>query len=249
MTETPQPEPEQEAKPPRTRVEKPRDEVMALFNGHLDLVDIVAVRIARELGVTIAQNDLLSAGREGLFRAAQLYDASREIPFRVYANYRIRGAILDWVRTNARLPRRAYERLLCIAAACLVNDGEALFVFNERGQNLSDAEAEEYLDEHLASVVTAAAAAAEAAILTAALAPDSDPETPEEAYAEAELLAHVRQSIVDLDEIEGRIVELTYFKGMSLEQVSRELNMSKPWACRLHARAINRLTKRLRNLA
>lgn len=233
---------------PSVAGEKPRHEVLALFNSHLELVEVIANRIAREVGTSLGHEDLVAAGQEGLFRAAQRYDSAREVPFRVYANYRVRGAILDWIRQNTRLPRRAFERLMCLAAACLVNDGEALFVFNQRSSTLSDAEAESYLDEHLASVVTAAAAAAEAAILTAAFSPSSDPETPEEAYTEAELLAHIRRSLTELDEIEGRVVQLLYFEGMSLEDAARTLNMSKPWACRLHARAIGRLTKRLRNL-
>lgn len=234
---------------PAVPSEKPRQEVLALFNAHLELVEVIANRVAREVGTTLSHEDLVAAGQEGLFRAAQRYDAGREVPFRVYANYRIRGAILDWVRQNTRLPRRAYERLMCLAASCLVNDGEALFVFNQQSAELTDVEAESYLDEHLASVVTAAAAAAEAAILTAALCPNSEPETPEEAYTEAELLAHIRQSITELDELEGSVVRLLYFEGKSLEEAAQALNMSKPWACRLHARAINRLTKRLRNLA
>lgn len=250
MREIPQQADTPENRPSPTDIgEKPRQEALALFNAHLDLVEVIASRIVREVGTTLSHDDLVAAGREGLFRAAQRYDSAREVPFRVYANYRVRGAILDWIRMNTRLPRRAYERLMCLTAACLVNDGEALFVFNQRSATLSDAEAESYLDEHLASVVTAAAAAAEAAILTATFSTSSDQETPEEAYAEAELLAHIRRSITELDELEGKVVQLLYFEAMSLEDVARKLKMSKPWACRLHARAISRLTKRLRNLA
>lgn len=239
MAETPQPDPKRD---------KPRHEVLGLFHAHLDLVEMIVSKLAREISSSLSRDELILAGQEGLFRAAQRYDPEREVPFRVYANYRVRGAVLDWVRQNARLPRRAYERLLATTAACLVSGGEALAVFNARSNHLSDAEAESCLDEHLASLVTAAATAAEAAAITPTPLSPEESETPEGAYEEAELLAHIRREISHLDEVESRIVELMYFEGMNLEGVSRVLRMSKPWACRLHTRAIQRLTKRLRNL-
>lgn len=234
---------------PTASIEKPRPEVLELFNANLEMVSAIAGGIAREIGTGLSLEDIVAAGQEGLFRAARRYDASRDVPFQVYANYRIRGAILDWVRQNTRLSRRAHERLMCLTAAYLVNDGEAPFVFNQQSSELSVAEAESHLDEHLASMVTAAAAAAEAAILTAALAPPCEQETPEEAFTEAELLSHIRRSVAELNEVEASIVRLLYFEGKTLEEVANALNLSKPWTCRLHARAINRLTKRLRSLA
>lgn len=239
MEETPQTEP---------APDKAREERLNLFQAHLDLVEIIVSRLSREIGTSLSRDDLIVAGQEGLFRAAQRYDPEREVPFRVYANYRVRGAVLDWIRQNARLPRRAYERLLATTAACLVSDGEALAAFNASSSRLSDAEAESYLDEHLASVVTAAAAAAatEAAVLPTANPTPEEFETPEDAYYDAELLAHIRREMTQLNEIESRIVQLMYFEGKNLEGVSKVLRVSKPWVCRLHARAIRRLTKRLR---
>ncbi|HEY5958434.1 MAG TPA: sigma-70 family RNA polymerase sigma factor, partial [Polyangiaceae bacterium] len=227
-----------------------RPEVLALFNENLDLVNVIAGRMSRDLGPVINFEDIIAAGREGLFAAARRYDAAREVTFRVYANYRIRGAILDAVRKSARLPRRAYERLVSLEAATLVNEGEAAYVFNRRTEALTDVEAETYLDEHLATVVTAATAAAQqAANLTFPDAGDADYGDPEQALAQAELLTLIKEAIADLDEVEGKIIELMYFAGHSLEHVSVTLRISKPWACRLHARAMSRLTKRLRRFA
>jgi RNA polymerase sigma factor for flagellar operon FliA len=227
-----------------------RPEVLALFNENLDLVNVIAGRMARDLGPVINFEDIVAAGREGLFAAARRYDASREVTFRVYANYRIRGAILDAVRKSARLPRRAYERLVSLEAATLVNEGEAPYIFNRRAEALSDVEAENYLDEHLASVVTAATAAAQqAANLSLPSTDDVDSADPEQALAQAELLSLIREAIAELDEVESKIIDLMYFAGHTLEHVSAKLQISKPWACRLHARAMARLTKRLRRFA
>jgi RNA polymerase sigma factor FliA len=223
-------------------------DVLALFHANLDLVEKVAGRIARELGPYVRYDELAAAGQEGLFLAARRFDPSRLVPFRAYANYRVRGSILDAIRQSAPLPRRAYERLASMEAASLVNEAEADFIFNPRAPELTDAEAEEYLDEHLASVVTAATAAAQAA--AALQQPGEDGEGgPEELCLRAELLSHIRQALGDLDEVEGQIIQRMYFEGQNLEQTAKSLNIGKPWACRLHARAIARLTKRLRNVA
>src|SRR5262245_17063244 len=86
-------------------------EELSRFEGALDLVDAIARRIAREIGGAAELDELLSFGREGLLDAARKFDASRGVPFRGYASFRVRGAILDGVRASARLPRRVHERL------------------------------------------------------------------------------------------------------------------------------------------
>jgi len=226
-------------------------EVLALVRAHLELVKRIASVLWHYVERFITFDELDAAGREGLLSAARRFDESRGVPFRVYANYRIRGAMVDAIRRSTPLPRRTYERCLAINAASLVSEGEAAYAFSEHTSELSDAEAEDYLDQHLASIVTATVTATAAQrSAEAKLARASDPQrTPEESYAEAELLALIRSTLGELDEIEGRIVELMYFEGMNLEQVAKALHMGKPWACRLHARAMDRLTKLLRRVA
>lgn len=226
-------------------------EVLALVHSHLELVKKIASAMWHCVERFVAFDELDSAGREGLLLAARRYDSSRGVPFHVYANYRIRGAMVDAIRKATPLSRRDYERLLAIDVANLVSEGEALFAFSEQTAELSDIEAEDYLDEHLASIVTATVAATAAQrSADARLMRDGDfQRTPEEAYSEAELLALIRRSLVELDEVEGKIVELVYFEGLNLEQVGKALHMGRPWACRLHTRAMERLTRLLRRVA
>src|SRR5262249_42881477 len=86
-------------------------ETIARFETELELVDIVSRQIARTMGKVVELDELLSYGREGLLDAARKFDAARGVPFRAYANFRVRGAIIDGVRSMAQLPRRAHERL------------------------------------------------------------------------------------------------------------------------------------------
>jgi RNA polymerase sigma factor for flagellar operon FliA len=55
--------------------------------------------------------DLVGYGAKGLVEAAARFDGARGIPFVAFARHRVRGAILDGIRTEHWLGRRAYERL------------------------------------------------------------------------------------------------------------------------------------------
>lgn len=220
-------------------------EVLDRFHSTLELADIIARQVSRTIRARIELDDLLSAAREGLLDAARRYDPDRGIPFRAYANFRVRGAVYDCVRNMSALPRRAYERLAALEAATLVSHGEAEHALKESSEVLDDGEAEAALDEHLAAVVTAGAIG----MVSEALRTDPDVEDtvpdPSEAYERAELLAAVRELMNELEHAEAEVIRLHYFEGRRLEDVGAALAVSKSWASRLHTRAISRLSERM----
>ena len=225
-------------------------EVRERFDANLDLVDILARQIGRRFGEFIELDDLLSYGREGLLDAARRFDVSRGVPFRAYANFRVRGAIIDGVRTMARVPRRVHERLGGLAAMTRVSEGaiEDLQVAPPPGAQ--PAEAERALADHLRSMATAMAMG-----LLAPTARDDDGEpipvvdadtTPEEAMSRAELMKLVTEAIEELPAQEAELLKRHYLLGDRFDRVAQDLGLSKSWASRLHTRALARLSKRLR---
>jgi RNA polymerase sigma factor for flagellar operon FliA len=74
----------------------------------------------------------------------------------------------------------------------------------------------------------------------------STADSPEDAVARAELLAHVRAMIDSLPAEEAELVKRHYLEGERFDQVAQSLGLSKSWASRLHTRAMQRLSKRLR---
>lgn len=225
-------------------------EVVERFHAELELVNIIARQTARTIGKGVDLDDLLSAGREGLLDAARRFDASRGIPFRAYANFRVRGAVVDGIRQMAALPRRAHERLAAMEAASAVSEGEAEFAFAKSTATMSDQEVEECLDEHLAVMATAAAiglvagASEDDAQQDASL--DSDPE---EAFARAETMVTVRAALAELSAVERQIVTRHYLDAEGMGSIAEDLNVSKSWISRVHTRAIARLSKKLEGLA
>ena len=216
-------------------------EVLERFYATLWLVDVIAAQVSRSVGPSIALDDLLASGREGLLDAARRFEPARRVPFRGYANYRIFGAMYDGVRHLSLLPRRAYERASAQEAATRISEGESEHVFNARLMSPDDADAA--LTDHLASV--ALAAAVSLAAETHGAAADHD-ESPEEALGRAELTLMVRKAIAELPSEEGELVRRHYLEDERLEDIGRDLGMSKSWASRLHTRAVARLAKRLR---
>jgi RNA polymerase sigma factor for flagellar operon FliA len=227
-------------------------EVLERFSSGLSLVDIIARQILRTLGGAAELEELLSFGREGLWDAARRFDTSRGVPFRGYANFRVRGAIIDGVRSSARLSRRTHERLNGLQAAARVSEGAHEDAAAPRAPGAGVAEAEQALGDHLAAMATAMAAG-----LIAPTAHGDDGERtlvemgedPEQAYGSAQLLVAIRGAIAELPHEEAELVRRHYLEGARFDHVAEELGLSKSWASRLHTRALTRLAKRLRGVS
>lgn len=226
-------------------------EVLARFQSELELVEILARQVLRTLGPHAELGELLSFGQEGLLDAARRYDAERGVPFRAYANFRVKGAILDGVRDHARLPRRIHARLEGLAAAARFSEGAADDLSAPQAPGSTRADADDALADHLAGMATAMAIGlvattgfgeeGEAAAIDQA-------DSPEEAAARSELQTIVRDTIAGLPQEEAELVRRHYLAGERFDRVAQDLGLSKSWASRLHTRAMGRLTKRLRGL-
>ncbi|CAK9250356.1 unnamed protein product [Sphagnum jensenii] len=74
-------------------------------------VKIIALRMARDLPASVDVDDLFSMGFLGLMDAAEKFDPSRNVQFDTYAEFRIRGAIIDELRKQDWVPRSARDRM------------------------------------------------------------------------------------------------------------------------------------------
>lgn len=215
----------------------------------LDLVETIARQVSRAVGPSVELDELRSFGREGLFDAARRFDPAREVPFRGYASFRVRGAIIDGVRSTARLPRRVHERLNGLSAAQQTSAGAFEDTCTPKQAAVAPTSADQALGQHLAAMATAMALG-----LVAPVAQGEDgektaadlTEDPEAIVGRKELSGLLRDAIAELPEQEAMLVRRHYLEGDRFDQVAAELGLSKSWASRLHTRAIQKLTKRLR---
>ena len=92
-----------------------------LILAYAPTIKYLAQRLASRLPASVALDDLIHAGVIGLIDAIAKYDPRRDNTFKTYAEFRIRGAMLDAVRSLDWVPRsvRQKERALAQAYATL----------------------------------------------------------------------------------------------------------------------------------
>lgn len=215
------------------------------MNSALDLVDKLAAQIRRQISRAIPAEELTSYGREGLLTAARTFDASRGVPFRCWATLRIRGTMIDGLRSTGALPRRTYRRLRALEAADTL---QGALVEDDAAKPTPDARAaDSRLEQYIAGLATAMAVG----FVTSAHGDMADVEhdredSPEALVGRAQVVAQMRESIARLPDNERRLVERHYFDGLTMDEAAREIGLSKSWGSRLHARAIEFLARDLK---
>jgi RNA polymerase sigma factor for flagellar operon FliA len=217
-------------------------DVLARFHSELDLVDVNARQVARRIATTsVTLDDLRSFGREGLLQAARSFDGSRGVPFRRWANMRIRGAMIDGVRQWGHLPRRVYQELRALAA------GDAVQEALEEDQRAAPAATPEAADRRLTAYLAGIATAIAVGSMAGDDVADGREPSPEEIASKAELARQVRAIVQRLPDAERTLIERHYFGDETLDQAASSLGLSKSWGSRLHARAIDRIARELRS--
>jgi RNA polymerase sigma factor for flagellar operon FliA len=218
--------------------------VLARFNAELDLVDLLARQMIRATRVsTFTLDDLRSAGREGLLSAARTFDPDRGVPFRRWANLRIRGAMIDGLRQWGGIPRSVYRAMRGIEAADLLQ--EAYDEEDAAKPAETPHTADMRLSSYLAGIATAIALGRMHAAPRESVDAHGRSVTPEELFGNAELLARLKGIVSGLPRKERTLIERHYFRDQTLMRAARSLGLSKSWGSRLHARAIDRIAREL----
>ena len=207
------------------------------LEAHRELVERIVRGLIRELDLSCDPDDLRGWGFQGLLEAKQRFDATRGVRFSAFAHYRIRGAILDGVRSQGFLRRRAYARLKALEATDAVSE-QLAEEHGDRAPMSAEARAEA-LDASLGKIT--------AAFLISAVGQGEDraPEAPDHQLESAEVRDMVQRGLGELPERARALLAAVYFEGATIEAVGARLGLSKSWASRLHAKALDRLRKHL----
>jgi RNA polymerase sigma factor for flagellar operon FliA len=92
---------------PRKLTSRQKDELITEYS---PLIKFIAQKIAVRLPSNIELDDLISAGVIGLMDAIEKYDPTRDNKFKTYAEFRVRGAILDELRSQDWVPRSIRDK-------------------------------------------------------------------------------------------------------------------------------------------
>ncbi len=203
------------------------------------LVRNIAVKTRDQLCLPCEIDDLLGYGFRGLLEARERFDPSQGVQFKTYAHYRIRGAIIDGVRKMVDLPRRAFARI----RAARILDAECESAGKMRvavEQSRTDLYASlQGVDAILSRVVTAYSLGN---ILD--LEPE-ETETPEDRAIAREQKQAALEALESLPERERLLLRCVYLEERSIDEVARQLGISKSWASRVHGKALDKLRRQI----
>jgi RNA polymerase sigma factor for flagellar operon FliA len=219
------------------------------------LVKYVAGRMSSGLPAHVEEADLISYGLEGLINAIERFDLRREIKFETYAITRVKGAIIDALRTLDWVPRsvRARAREIERAHGRLEHRLHRTPTDEEMASEL-DVTVEEFqswlmrisnstvvaLDE-LWSVSDTSGD--QVSLLDTLHDPDAaDPQAMLDA---SELKDRLADAIAALPEREKLVIALYYYENLTLREIGEVLAVTESRVSQLHTKAVLRLKSRL----
>jgi RNA polymerase sigma factor for flagellar operon FliA len=221
---------------------------------HLPLAKFLVKRMAAHLPPHIDDNELMSAAVMGLISSAERFEPSRGVQFKTFAEQRIKGTILDELRSQdwlSRSVREKYKRLerefagLCQAlgrdpsgeevAAAMEVDLEEYYGILEDVHTFSFVSLNESWEDDDGSLVTLLDMVA-------------DTTTPN---AQAQMQYHqlvdtLAECIESLPEKERIVITLYYYEDLKLKDIGEVLGLTESRVSQLHSQAVVRLRSKMK---
>ena len=199
------------------------------LEGQLVWVKAAARKLARRAGPAAEWDELYGWGAEGLVEAARSFDPERGVPFAAYARQRVRGAMLDGMRSMSPLP-------LAVHRERMDGDEDTGEAHARLCARFTSARAEGLLCE-VAEEIDGPIAAASADL------------GPEVVAAHRQLKRHIARALMALPDAEAEIVRRHALEEEPIERVANGLGIGSERARQLYQRALGRLRSRLRSTA
>ena len=229
-----------------------REEVIIQYS---PMIKYVANRIAMRLPPHIEVDDLISVGVLGLMDAISKYDSSRGAKFKTYAEFRVRGAILDelrsmdWVPRSIRQKASQVDKVVQGLQAKLRRQPEDEEVAKEMGLSLD--QFHETLNEtksipifSLEDLGIAKESGDQQSLLDClAGKADADPQTQIRLVELKEIIA---KAIDALPEKERLMVSLYYYEELTMKEIGAVLDITESRVSQIHSKAVYRLRTKLK---
>ncbi len=219
------------------------------------LVKFVAGRVAVGLPQNVEQGDLISYGVFGLIDAIEKFDLGRGFKFETYAIARIKGAILDELRSIDWVPRSVRAKARAVESAYAKLESEL-------HRSPTDAELSEALDltedqlQTTLSQISFVGLAALDETLTVGGGGERESFTlgdtiadqragPVDSYEVEEMRHLLADSINRMPEREKIVLTLYYYEGLTLAEIGQVLSVTESRICQIHTKAVLQLRSRI----
>ncbi|MBA2616073.1 MAG: RNA polymerase sigma factor WhiG [Actinobacteria bacterium] len=222
------------------------------------LVKYVAGRLGSGLPAHVEEGDLVSYGLLGLIGAIERFDLGRDIKFETYGIARIKGSIIDELRSMDWVPRSVRSRARDIERAIAQLEGKLHRAPNDEEISAHLGITEEEFQDALLEISRSSIAALDelwsgsgGGDPVALIDTLEDPEAaePQAAMAQTELREALGEAIARLPEREKLVVTLYYYEELTLREIGEVLGVTESRVSQLHTKAILRLKARLAGAA
>jgi RNA polymerase sigma factor FliA len=211
---------------------------------HLPTVRFLARRIHERLPQHVEIEDLVSAGVLGLMDALQKFDPAKKVQFRSYAQFRIRGAILDSLRTLDWSPRdlrrkgRAVEEAIRALTTRIGHSPSESEVADEMEMGLG--EYQQLLGElkGLEIGTLHAERSEDSGEEELAYVPNRPEDDPLFRCLKGEMQARLADAIDQLPERERLVMTLYYYEEMTMKEIGLTLGVVESRVSQIHASAV-----------
>lgn len=230
--------------------------VEALIEAYAPLVKYIAHRLACRLPASVGLEDLISTGVLGLLDAIQKYDPQRPNMFKTYAEFRIRGAMLDYVRAWDWVPRSVRDKAQALTEAYAT-------IERQQGRPATDEEVAAFLGldldafedwlthvrgTSLVSLEHPLERDAEGNSFTALAQLADEAPGPCELAETQELKEHLAETIDALPQQEKIVLSLYYHEELTMHEIGQVLEVTLSRISQIHTKAIFHLRAALQNL-
>jgi RNA polymerase sigma factor for flagellar operon FliA len=236
----------------RTKDQALRDR---LILNYAPIVKYVAGRLGSGLPAHVDEGDLVSYGLLGLIAAIERYEPDRDVKFETYAIARIKGSILDelrsldWVPRSVRSRARQIERAMAELEAKFARAPTDEEIAAKVGITVEELEGS-LTDISRSSIAaldelwTISGSGGDQVALIDTIEDEHGPQ-PQTAFAQTELREIVADAITSLPEREKLVITLYYYEDLTLREIGEVLGVTESRVSQLHTKAILRLKARL----
>lgn len=200
----------------------------------MPLVKSIIGKVRRPDTALSQYEDIESAGIMGLLQALESYDCEKNIQFNTFAYYRIRGNIIDYLRSIDQLPRN--DRTMFGKAQQVIDELQ-----QKLGREPEDKEVAEELDIEIEDYLELLSGVQQRAVLSLdqpAYSEDSgqtvsdrienrDFEQPDENLEQEDVSIHIKQAINQFKERERLILALYYYENLTLKEIAMLLGLTE----------------------
>lgn len=230
-----------------------RNQKEELIKEYAPLIKFVAQKIAVRLPPNIELDDLISAGSIGLMDAIDKWDPTRDNKFKTYAEFRIRGSILDELRSQDWIPRSVRDKSKAL-------DRTIAQLENELGRYPTEEEISARLNMPIGEFHELVNQVRPVSLLSIDDQPtfsDSDKKSISNLLEGAKsgnpfnqlnvkvVKDVVAKAIEELPERQRLVLSLYYFEDLNLKEIGQVLRVTESRVSQLHAQAVTRLRAKL----